>query len=342
MNRAPLVPWERRGRRRTAKRRFDALLDRREVVAALEEEPEPSARVGLRHLAQPRRHPTVVPGLELHAGQRVPGVGVEACGHEEKVRARLVEHRQDDALEGLGVEGAVACRGERQVQRRARGVSAADLRDPSAVGVQRGLMERDEEHRRIAPEDVLGSVAVVHVPVDDGDASRSHRAGLRRRHRDVVEQAEAHRAGTHGVVPRRSREQHADVRRAVHERRRELHRAARREHRRRVAARTEIGVGVELSARTASVEVGEVVEVRGVVHAQQRLPRGRRRDGALLGAARLRDRSSASQRRLQARRTLGVIAACVVFLEPWIGPERELHGTFGGSGHRDAGPRSES
>ena len=66
-------------------------------------------------------------------------------------------------------------------------------------------MERDEEHRRIAPKDVLGAVAVVYVPIDDGNATRPGCARVQSTYCDVVQEAEAHRAFAGGVVAGRSR-----------------------------------------------------------------------------------------------------------------------------------------
>ena len=68
-------------------------------------------------------------------------------------------------------------------------------------------MERHEQDRVVARDDVLGAVAVVHVPVDDRDALQAElRLGPARGDRHVVEQAEAHRPLALGVVARRPRE----------------------------------------------------------------------------------------------------------------------------------------
>ena len=56
--------------------------------------------------------------------------------------------------------------------------------------------DEEKEHAAIVPEDLLGAVAVMHVPVDDHHALEPVvRKRVRGRHRDVVEQAEPHRAG---------------------------------------------------------------------------------------------------------------------------------------------------
>jgi hypothetical protein len=56
-------------------------------------------------------------------------------------------------------------------------------------------VDRDVEHVRVVPEDRLRAVAVVGVPVDDRDARRAEPLQrVSRGDRNVVEEAEAHRA----------------------------------------------------------------------------------------------------------------------------------------------------
>ena len=57
----------------------------------------------------------------------------------------------------------------------------------------------------VALEDLLGAVAVVHVEIDDRDSVQTVRFDrVTRCDRDVVEDAEAHRARTAGVMARRA------------------------------------------------------------------------------------------------------------------------------------------
>ena len=73
--------------------------------------------------------------------------------------------------------------------------------------VERPLVQRREEDRRIVADDVLRPVPVVDVPVDDRH-SLDAELGLRpaRRDRDRVEQAEAHGARPFGVMAGRPRQ----------------------------------------------------------------------------------------------------------------------------------------
>ena len=67
------------------------------------------------------------------------------------------------------------------------------------------LERRDHQHPRIGGEDVLGAVAVMDIEIDDGhalDAVSGHR--VRGADRDVVEEAEAHRAVALGMMTGRA------------------------------------------------------------------------------------------------------------------------------------------
>ena len=71
----------------------------------------------------------------------------------------------------------------------------------AAAGVERPLVERDDEHRVVAAEDGVGAVPVMDVPVDDRhslDAERILR--VTGRDRNVVEDAEPHRVAAQRVV----------------------------------------------------------------------------------------------------------------------------------------------
>lgn len=65
------------------------------------------------------------------------------------------------------------------------------------------LMDRDEEHVRIVPEDFLGSITMMDIIVQDGDsfgAPAPH--GMLGGDGDVVEDAGSHSTGRFGVVSR--------------------------------------------------------------------------------------------------------------------------------------------
>ena len=86
----------------------------------------------------------------------------------------------------------------------------ARLVEPSRERVQRELVERDVQHAVVGVERVLRAVAVVRVPVDDHHPLAPRRQGGRR-HRDVVEQAEAHRPVRRGVMTGRAQREERGV-----------------------------------------------------------------------------------------------------------------------------------
>ncbi len=66
----------------------------------------------------------------------------------------------------------------------------------AAVGIQRMLEDAGHQDAFVAGDDVLGAVAVVHVEVDHGHALQAALVQrMARRHRHVVEEAEAHCRG---------------------------------------------------------------------------------------------------------------------------------------------------
>ena len=92
----------------------------------------------------------------------------------------------------------------------------ADLVGRAGARIERELVGRDVEDARVVVEHPLRAVAVVDVDVDDRDAREPARERVRRGDRDVVEEAEAHRAVALGVVARRpdQRERRLAARRA--------------------------------------------------------------------------------------------------------------------------------
>ena len=73
-------------------------------------------------------------------------------------------------------------------------VVLAALRSRAAAGIERHLVRRGVEHARVAPENMLRAVAVVHVEIDDGDAlDAMNGLSVARGDRRVVEEAKAHR-----------------------------------------------------------------------------------------------------------------------------------------------------
>ena len=137
----------------------------------------------------------------MHVASGIGAVRVEPGRHEHQLRLPAADQRRDDVLDQRAVHGVARPARDRHVDRVAAPVARAHVARRARAGIQRPLVDRAEQHRRVGVEDVVRPVAVVHVPVEDQhplDAVRGAR--VRRADRDVVEEAEAHRAGRLGVV----------------------------------------------------------------------------------------------------------------------------------------------
>ncbi len=165
--------------------------------------------------------------------------------------------------------------GQRQVEVRAKGVRAAHRLDPA--GIQRVvplLMQADRQDIGVIPEDRLGPVAVVDVPIEHRNTA-GQSFGLRRpdRHGDIVHQAEAVGEIGGAMVPRRAGKRVGVARLAGQHGPHGGLRQTGRKRRNLVAARTEGGAQAQLAA----ARVGGGLEGREVafrVDAQQVLLRG--------------------------------------------------------------------
>ena len=128
--------------------------------------------------------------------------------HEHEVGTERPHGRDDDLVERVEVAAVTRAGRERDVDRAAGAGALAAL--GQGAGVRREdvvLVDRDRQHVGLRVERRLRPVAVVDVPVDDGDALHAaHGAGMGGRDGEVAEDAEAHAAGGDGVVPGRADE----------------------------------------------------------------------------------------------------------------------------------------
>ena len=144
---------------------------------------------------------------DAHAGQRIVDVRIEARRDEHELRLEALHRGLDDVGERVQILLVPRARRQRHVERR-----LALLVRPAGAGIERPLVERGEEHRVVVPERRLRPVPVVHVEVDDRHALAS---GCARRDRDVVEDAEAHRAIGQRMMAGRPHEREATAARRL-------------------------------------------------------------------------------------------------------------------------------
>src|SRR5215210_995545 len=186
--------------------RGDARREGVEVVAALQDE-----RRGRRpHLAgqggEPGGEAPEGRGLQRHASQRVVPVGVVTGGDQDQGRTELAHYGEEDPGERRRVSFFPRTRGEGHVHGEAPSPALPHLVGPAGPGIEGALVGREVEDLPVVVEDVLGTVAVVYVPVEDGYSLDPARTGVFGGYRDVVEQTEPHPGHPPGVVAGRARD----------------------------------------------------------------------------------------------------------------------------------------
>src|SRR5215217_2139259 len=185
--------------------RCDALGEGSQVVAALEDERGGRGPYLMGQGGERGGEASEGGGLQRHASQRIGPVGVVARGDQDQSRTELAQHGEQDPGERRRVETLARARGQRHVHGQADSFALPYLVGPTGSRVERALVRREVEHLPILVEDVLGTVAVVDVPVENGYPPYPAREGVACADRGVVEQAEPHPRRPPGVVARRAR-----------------------------------------------------------------------------------------------------------------------------------------
>ena len=138
-----------------------------EVIAPFEHRGEtPAGVLG----GDPQQHPCQAAEplvADPHARERVAEVGVESGRDQHELGIELAAHWVDHPHEGIQVLAVAAAGGQRHVEGKTLTVPDADLVDGAGAGVEGVLVRGDVEHSRVVRKAVLGSVSVVHVPIDD-------------------------------------------------------------------------------------------------------------------------------------------------------------------------------
>ena len=155
-------------------RRLHRGRERRRVVAALQEEGE-AAGAGSELPHDPGQLGEVA-ARELELPERIGPVGVEPARNQHPVGSEVLDRASRHLVEGGAHHVARRAGRERHVEREAGSAGTPDLVRAARAGVQRVLVRRDVEDVGVVPEDRLGAVAVMHVPVHDQDPLSRRRA----------------------------------------------------------------------------------------------------------------------------------------------------------------------
>ncbi|MFZ0248715.1 MAG: hypothetical protein WAL61_02120, partial [Acidimicrobiales bacterium] len=129
-------------------------------------------------------------------------MSIEATRHQNPIWSEVIDHRGRDLLKGALHDVSCGTPWQRDVDGEPHSVGTSNFLASSRTREQRPLMGRDIENAGVIPEDGLGAIPVMDVPVDD-----QHPLTLRRKrcrtHGNVVEQAESHCAVRFCVMTRR-------------------------------------------------------------------------------------------------------------------------------------------
>ena len=199
-------------------------------------------------------------GRDRHLSERVAVRSVEAGADDEEIRVEVFQDGQHDLLERESVDAVVGASFEGYVDGGSFRVPASDLRQEPRARKEGRLVERGVQHVRVFPKNVLGAVAVVHVPVEDRHALGAAAASMVRGDGRVVEEAEAHGLRARRVVSGRTHEREPEVVEAIEDRVDHRHASARGSLRSVDGPGGDERVGVEVSlATTPGLEPREVL-----------------------------------------------------------------------------------
>ena len=251
-------------------------------------------------------------------------IAVEARGDENEVGCELPADRHHDLVEGVRVFGVAEARGKRQVHGASRRRTLPHLLGRARARVVRVLVRGDVQHVGVRLEDVLRAVAVVQVPVDDGDPANTAGPQECGRHRHVVEEAEAHRAVALGVMAGRPDEREAALHLAAEDRLAAREEAPGGEPRRSGGGGRRDRVRVEDDARLArrarhALDVSARVDLRELVVGR----------GARLEANEVTRAGEVIEENLQSLGALGMAASRIVRQHAGVGDHRRAAGHRG-------------
>jgi hypothetical protein len=177
------------------------------IVAAFEDADDPAAGVGSCNVADDLRQRSEIFRLKPQRADRICAMAVEAGAQQDELRADTIGQLGHGRFESLDILSTRRAEFERQIELRAERGAFANLTHVAGPWIKGPAMDREESDLFVAPEDLLGAVAVMHIPVDDQNAIESEFVDRQPgADRHVVKQAKAHRRGGTGVVPRRANE----------------------------------------------------------------------------------------------------------------------------------------
>ncbi len=252
--------------------RSSAAAERTQVVAAFEGADDSPSRMLIGYFHQPLGDVGVIGFNQSHLAESVLAVRVEAGRDENHLRLEFVEPRQPHFVDHLPCYTALRSRWKRHVHHVFRKVAGA------AVRIKRMLEKAGHQHLLVVRKNLLGSIAMMHIEIDDRDTLETERVRcVACADSDAVEDAKPHRGRFARMVPRRThRAKRIGDLTIGHAVGRVDHRTCRAQRRiQRVRVHRRIGIERPITLRRyARLQACNVI---GAVRALQRLSRRQRR-----------------------------------------------------------------
>lgn len=128
-----------------------------------------------------------------HSSQRIEPMGVEARGDQDEIGVEGGGCRAEDCFEGdLEIQVALSS-WEGDIHCETHACAPALLGEGTCPRIEGELVRTEEKHVLSIVKNVLGSVAMVHVPIDDQDSfAIGVFQGMTGRDGNVIEEAESH------------------------------------------------------------------------------------------------------------------------------------------------------
>src|SRR5579884_830093 len=104
--------------------------------------------------------------MEHHPGERIVEARVETARNDDEIRLEALQRGNDHALESgeIGADATARRHGNVEIVAFARSFAVgADRTGAGRKGAV--LMDRNRQHVTLAPENMLGAVAVMNVPI---------------------------------------------------------------------------------------------------------------------------------------------------------------------------------
>ena len=181
--------------------RPDRRAESSQVIAALEDRDNAALGMLVGQFHHVEGGPDEIRLGQLESPQGIAAMSIEAGRDNYQIGPEGIDGRQDDRAHRL----AETVRSIAGPERRIENIPDAGFGYRAGSWIERHLMRRTIEKVAIRPEDLLGTVAVMDIEVDDRDAlGIVAGAGMERCNGGIVEEAEAHGAAGFSVMAGRT------------------------------------------------------------------------------------------------------------------------------------------